>query len=169
MERRFFPGQESVAEVHDRHAREVKRGNQRFEVMVSVDEIGCEADFVQTADDGHRRGAQFFGNGTEGQAERHRPMASADEGAADIADPELRPGPLGQCVVSEEDREGSHEADETSLSGCLNRKTEQLWAWRPLTCPPNWFRPAGKSDRRTVIIIRTGSNVWAGSAGDDLV
>ena len=72
MEGRFFPGQESVAEVHDRHARKVKRGDQCFEVMVSVDEIGCEADLVQIADDGHCGGAQFFGNLTEGQAERHR-------------------------------------------------------------------------------------------------
>ena len=109
MERLLFPRQEPVAEVHDRHARKVQRGNQRFDVMVSVDEIGGEADLVQTADDGNGRGAQFFGNRTQGQAERDRAMASADEGAADIADPELRAGPLAQRVVSEEDREGSHQ------------------------------------------------------------
>ena len=109
MERRFFPRQESVAEVHDRYVRKMKRGNQRFEVMVAVDEIGCEADFVQTADDGHRRGAEFVGDRTQRQAERHGAMAPADECAADVANPELRAGPLAQRVVGEEDREGSHQ------------------------------------------------------------
>ena len=110
MEGRFLPGQESMAEVHDRHAREVKRGDQCLEVMVTVDEIWCEAHLVQIADDGHCGGAQFSSNFSEGQAERDGPMASANQRATDIAHPELRPGPLGQCVVSEEDREGSHEA-----------------------------------------------------------
>ena len=99
-----------MAEVHDRHAREVKRGDQCFEVMVTVDEIWREAHLVQIADDGHCGGTQFSSNFSEGQAERDGPMASANERATDVAHPELRAGPLGQCVVSEEDREGSHDA-----------------------------------------------------------
>ena len=69
---------------------------------MSVDEIGYEADFVQTADDGHCRGAELVGNRTQSQAERHGAMAPANQCAADIANPELRAGPLAQRVVGEE-------------------------------------------------------------------
>ena len=73
--------------MDDRHARKMQRGDQRFQVMVAVDNVRRETDLIKIRHDGNGRSAKVVRHRAGHQAERDWMMAPQHERAADVANP----------------------------------------------------------------------------------
>ena len=96
-----------MTEVHDRDSRKVQGRHECLDVMMTVDEIRRKADVVQIGYDRNCRRTQLFRNLARDETKGNWTVPLADERAAHVTHPQLRPGPQGQRVIGEENGEAA--------------------------------------------------------------
>jgi len=75
----FLPGNPAVAEMDDWHSRKPQRRDERFDVVVAVNDVRCAAQSIEIVDHGDGRCPQLVGHGAQDQAERHGPMPTLQQ------------------------------------------------------------------------------------------
>jgi hypothetical protein len=76
VQRQFLPRYPAVTEVDDGNVGEPQGRHQRFEMMMTVDDVGPSTETRKIIDHGNRCPAEFFSDGPQYQAEGDRMVSS---------------------------------------------------------------------------------------------
>src|SRR5205809_190551 len=108
MQRCFLPGNPTVTKMHDGNVRKPQRRHERFQMVMTVNDIRWSAQPSQIVDDRNGGATEVIRDRSEDEAESHGMMPAAQQRQRDIAHIGLGSAALAQPVIGEENRELAH-------------------------------------------------------------